>query len=151
MDIGFLFDWDGVVIDSHAQHEESWALLSAELGRPLPEGFFKKTFGMTQIPVDNFFEAENGKVGLEVLSKNWVDVIFLDINMPVMNGMEFMKCLKADEKLRNTPVIVVSTEGSKERKDELLNAGIRAYLRKPVTPEHLVETITEVLGAGKNE
>ena len=46
MDIGFLFDWDGVVIDSHAQHEESWALLSQELGRPLPEGFFKKTFGM---------------------------------------------------------------------------------------------------------
>jgi len=46
MDIGFLFDWDGVVIDSHAQHEESWALLAAEVGTPLPEGFFKKTFGM---------------------------------------------------------------------------------------------------------
>lgn len=46
MDIGFLFDWDGVVIDSHAQHEESWALLAQEIGTPLPEGFFKKTFGM---------------------------------------------------------------------------------------------------------
>ncbi len=46
MDIGFLFDWDGVVIDSHNQHEESWDLLSAEIGQPLPEGFMKKTFGM---------------------------------------------------------------------------------------------------------
>ena len=44
--IGFIFDWDGVVIDSHAAHEESWNLLFAELQRPMPEGFFKKTFGM---------------------------------------------------------------------------------------------------------
>ncbi len=45
-DIGFIFDWDGVVIDSHAQHEESWELLFKELGREMPDGFFKKTFGM---------------------------------------------------------------------------------------------------------
>jgi beta-phosphoglucomutase family hydrolase len=43
---GFIFDWDGVVIDSHAQHEESWQLLFQELGGPMPEGFFKATFGM---------------------------------------------------------------------------------------------------------
>ena len=45
-DCGFIFDWDGVVIDSHAAHEGSWQMLFAELGRPMPEGFFKKTFGM---------------------------------------------------------------------------------------------------------
>ena len=44
--LGFIFDWDGVIIDSHAAHEESWQLLFAELKRPMPEGFFKKTFGM---------------------------------------------------------------------------------------------------------
>jgi beta-phosphoglucomutase family hydrolase len=43
---GFIFDWDGVIIDSHAQHEESWGLLFQEIGRPMPEGFFKATFGM---------------------------------------------------------------------------------------------------------
>ena len=42
----FIFDWDGVIIDSHAQHEESWQLLFDELGRPMPETFFKATFGM---------------------------------------------------------------------------------------------------------
>lgn len=46
MDIGFLFDWDGVVIDSHQQHEQSWERLSAKINEPLPEGFMKKTFGM---------------------------------------------------------------------------------------------------------
>ena len=46
MDIGFLFDWDGVVIDSHHQHEQSWDLLAEEINQPLPEGFMKQTFGM---------------------------------------------------------------------------------------------------------
>ena len=45
-DTGFIFDWDGVVIDSRAAHEESWRLLFAELGRPMPPDFFRKTFGM---------------------------------------------------------------------------------------------------------
>ena len=45
-DIGFIFDWDGVVIDSHAAHEESWRLLFVEIGRAMPPDFFKKTFGM---------------------------------------------------------------------------------------------------------
>lgn len=45
-DIGFIFDWDGVVIDSHAAHEESWRLLFAEIRKPMPPDFFKKTFGM---------------------------------------------------------------------------------------------------------
>lgn len=44
--LGFIFDWDGVVIDSHAQHEESWELLFEELSRPMPGDFFKRTFGM---------------------------------------------------------------------------------------------------------
>lgn len=44
--MGFVFDWDGVVIDSHAAHEASWRLLFAEIGRPMPGDFFKKTFGM---------------------------------------------------------------------------------------------------------
>lgn len=44
--LGFIFDWDGVVIDSHAQHEESWGLLFEELDRDMPDDFFKRTFGM---------------------------------------------------------------------------------------------------------
>ena len=46
MRIGALFDWDGVIIDSAAQHEQSWDLLAAEIGKPLPPGHFKKGFGL---------------------------------------------------------------------------------------------------------
>lgn len=106
----------------------------------------KKTFGMTSIPVNQFHEASNGKEGLEILSAQWIDVIFLDVNMPVMNGMEFMRKLKSDPAASDTPVVVVSTEGSKERIEELTQSGIKAFLRKPVTPEHLVEVIEKVFG-----
>ena len=109
-----------------------------------------KTFGMTEIAVNNFYQAENGQVGLDVLRANWVDVIFLDINMPVMNGMEFIQRLRADPSVSETPVIVVSTEGSKERKEELERLGIKAYLRKPVTAETLVATVTDVFGSISN-
>ena len=68
-----------------------------------------------------------------------------------MTGMEFIKELRADSMLNETPVIIVSTEGSKERKEELESLGIKAYLRKPVTPETLVETVTTVLGSLKND
>jgi beta-phosphoglucomutase family hydrolase len=68
---GFIFDWDGVIIDSHAQHEESWKRLFQELDRPMPEGFFKATFGMRNqqiIPmsfdfVDEDDQAEIARLG----------------------------------------------------------------------------------------
>lgn len=105
-----------------------------------------KTFSMTDLKVSNFYEAANGREGLDKLKGNWVDLVFLDINMPVMNGMEFMQQVRADSNLKDTPVIVVSTEGSKERKDEMEKAGVKAFLRKPVTPEHLSEIISNILG-----
>ncbi|MFN8389438.1 MAG: response regulator [Bdellovibrionota bacterium] len=105
-----------------------------------------KTFGMTEIPVNQFYQAENGQVGLDILKDNWIDVVFLDINMPVMNGMQFIEKLRGDPTTKDLPVIVVSTEGSKERKAELAEKGIQAYLRKPVSPEALVETISDIFG-----
>lgn len=107
----------------------------------------KKTLGLTNLAFDNVFEAENGKEGLDLLREHWVDLVFLDINMPVMNGMEFMQRLRADETLSATPVVIISTEGSKERKEELFDHDIKAYLRKPITPELLTKTIQGILGA----
>ena len=76
-----------------------------------------KTLGIAGVPVGDIYEAENGLVALEILESNWVDLIFLDINMPVMNGMEFMEHLRKSSDFDETPIIVVSTEGSKERKE----------------------------------
>lgn len=105
-----------------------------------------KTLGLAGIPIGEIYEAENGLVALEILQNNWVDLIFLDINMPVMNGMEFMNHLRESSDFDETPIIVVSTEGSKERKEELFDKNIKAYLRKPITPEELAEKVGEILG-----
>ena len=110
----------------------------------------KKTIGMTSLDVSELHEAENGQVAIEVLKKEWVDLVFLDINMPVMNGVEFMEAIRADEELKDTAVIIVSTEGSKERIEKLEQMEVKAYLRKPVTPEDLVDKVTEVLGEMNN-
>lgn len=106
-----------------------------------------RTIGMTALEVNSIIEAENGQEALDKLKDKWVDLIFLDINMPVMNGVEFMEQLRSDPRLMNMPVVVVSTEGSQERIKRLEELGIRAYLRKPVTPEALVHTVNELLGA----
>ncbi len=111
----------------------------------------KKAFGMTDIAVTAFHEASNGQEALDILASQWIDVIFLDINMPIMNGMDFMRRLKANPALASTPVVVVSTEGSRERIQELMDSGIKAFLRKPVTPERLVKIIKEVLGGISHE
>lgn len=105
-----------------------------------------KTIGLANIPVEHLLEAENGAQALEILKETWVDLVFLDINMPVMNGMEFMEELRRSPDLQDTPVVVVSTEGSTERRRRLDELQVKAYLRKPVTPELLAETVTSVLG-----
>lgn len=109
-------------------------------------GMLKKIIGMSGIDVSEIIEAINGKDALEKLASSWVDLAFLDINMPVMNGMEFMEQLRQDPALKELPVVVVSTEGSQERIDRMKELSVKKYLRKPVTPEQMTEVVNELLG-----
>ena len=106
----------------------------------------KKTLDIADVPVGDLYEAENGKEALDVMNSNWIDLIFADINMPVMTGIEMIKKMSEDNILEKTPVIIVSTEGSKTRIDDLLELGVRAYLRKPINPEDLRNIVKEVMG-----
>jgi two-component system chemotaxis response regulator CheY len=106
----------------------------------------KKTLDIADVPVGDLYEAENGKEALEVMNSNWIDLIFADINMPVMTGIEMIKKMSEDNILDKTPVIIVSTEGSKTRIDDLLKLGVRAYLKKPINPEELRNIVNEVMG-----
>lgn len=106
----------------------------------------RKALSMTTLPIAGISEAENGVEALTILSAQKIDLIFLDINMPVMNGIEFIEKLRQSPSFGRTPVIVVSTEGSTERKELLLGHEVKAYLRKPVTPEKLTEVVGSILG-----
>jgi len=107
-----------------------------------------KTLSMAGLDLGEVHTAANGQEGLDLLREHWVDLVLTDINMPVMNGVEMIERMEADDALSQVPVVVVSTEGSTRRMDELKAKGVRAYLRKPFTPEKLKETIEELLGGG---
>jgi len=106
----------------------------------------KKTLKLAEIPHNELFEAENGQVALDILKDQWVDLVFADINMPIMTGIEMVERMSEDGMLETIPVIVVSTEGSKTRIEELKQKGISAYIRKPFTPETIKSVVNDVLG-----
>ena len=108
------------------------------------------TLGMISTPVEGCTQAGNGKEALDALAKQPFDVCFVDINMPVMNGVELITAMKADPKLEKIPVIVISTEGSATRMDQLKGMGVAGYIRKPFTPEQFQEVVDQVLGTKDN-
>ena len=107
----------------------------------------KKAVSMAGLDVGQVHEAANGKEALAVLGRTWVDVVFADINMPEMTGTELVRHMKADPALASTPVVIVSSEQSQTRIDELKAWGARAYLKKPFRPEQFREVVENLLGA----
>ncbi|MDQ3000943.1 MAG: response regulator [Fibrobacterota bacterium] len=105
-----------------------------------------KAIEMSGTEVKTLFTACNGEEALGILDREWVDLVFADINMPVMGGVELVKRMKADEDTKKIPVVIVSTEGSATRIKALMDSGIAAFLRKPFTPEGLKSTIDEIMG-----
>jgi two-component system, chemotaxis family, chemotaxis protein CheY len=91
-------------------------------------------------------EASNGAEGLAAVQQGSIDMIFSDINMPVMDGLEFLKGLAGLDAAKNVPVVMITTEGSEARVVEALSNGAKAYLRKPFTPEQVRERVTPLLG-----
>lgn len=92
------------------------------------------------------FEANDGQEALEVLEREWVDVVLTDINMPRMNGEEFVRRLAASGLTQSIPIIVISTDGTEVRREHLQALGIRGYLVKPFHPEDLKDQIERALG-----
>ena len=108
-----------------------------------------KTLGLTGVDIGTIHQARDGQEALDLLKDEWVDLVFTDINMPVMTGIELVERMQADSMLETIPVVVVSTEGSKTRIDDLMRKGVHAYIRKPFTPEALKEVVDNVLGGGQ--
>lgn len=105
-----------------------------------------KTLAVAGIPVDCVHHAQNGREALATLESECVDLLLTDINMPVMDGMELVRTMCERGLTSTVPVVVVSTEGSDERIEQLRRYGIRGYLRKPVTPEGIKTIVEGVLG-----
>lgn len=114
---------------------------------PVMRVFLRKAMQLTGLPVGEYCEAADGEAALEALRERRIDLVLTDINMPRMNGEEFVRRLGNDPMLRNIPVIVVSTDSSHTRIQHMLELGVRGYISKPFLPETLRDEVEKVLVA----
>jgi two-component system, chemotaxis family, chemotaxis protein CheY len=101
------------------------------------------------IELSEVFQAGNGAEALGILQDTVVDLILCDINMPVMDGLEFVKQLSGVANAKGVPVVMITTEGSEAHVVQAISCGARGYIRKPFTAEQVKEHVIPVL-AGKS-
>ena len=123
----------------------SYSILIVDDSLPM-RSIIKKTIKSAGFGKSEFLEAANGKEALNLMKNNWVDMVLTDHNMPVMNGLEFIRAVKADELLKTIPMVVISTEGNESRIKEFLDCGAVGYLAKPFSAEAFRDLIVKFLG-----
>ena len=92
-------------------------------------------------------EAGSGTEGLEVLKDKPVDLILSDINMPAMDGLEFLRQILRANLAPGVPVVMLTTESSEEHVKQAIQAGAQGYIRKPFTAEQVKERVLPLVRA----
>jgi two-component system chemotaxis response regulator CheY len=100
----------------------------------------RRTLTASKFDVGDIYEAENGKIGLEMLGKYDIDLMLVDIYMPVMDGMEMLDYVADNPKYRDIPAVVVSTENDEKRIDAILKRGM-GFVHKEFTTTLLEDQI----------
>lgn len=113
---------------------------------PILRAAIKKVVKLAGIDADRIHEAGHGQEALDLLETTWIDLVLLDLNMPVMDGEEFARELRSRPDFNDVAVVIVSTESNKARLERLTALGIHDRLHKPFEPEDLHRLISKVVG-----
>ena len=101
---------------------------------------------LRRVPLEKgILEAANGVEAMAVIQQKPVDLIFCDICMPQMDGLEFLRQLRADEKTKHVPVVMISAHTTEKNVTEALAQGVNGFLKKPFTAQHVKDIVTRVL------
>jgi len=111
----------------------------------------RRVVDLSGVQVGNYLEAGDGKQALTVLRAEWVDLILTDINMPEMDGEELLVAVRKDDTLKSIPVLVVSTDQTEARIEQMLALGADGYISKPFAPATLSEEMHRLLGGVPDE
>jgi len=94
----------------------------------------------------DFYTASNGEEALELIVKEKPDLVFLDVMMPKMNGLEVCKRVKLDLKLNDIAIIILTAKGQELDKKKGEEVGADLYMTKPFDPDKLLEKAREIIG-----
>lgn len=94
-----------------------------------------------------FTHASSGLEAIERLSLKAFDLVFLDLNMPDIGGIEVLEFVRGQDKLKHVPIAVVTTRGDEGSRARAMAAGASTYLTKPFTPETILTEARALLGA----
>ena len=103
------------------------------------------TFAVRRLKNVEIVEAEDGLDGLRKITSSHFDLAFVDINMPVMDGLKLISMIRGDDVLSDVPIVVVTTEGSPEDTERALGLGANEYLTKPIQANRVMAVARELL------
>ena len=107
----------------------------------------QRVLRQTGMLIGEIHEAGDGQEALEKLKTGKVGLILSDINMPKMDGLQFLAALRASPEWRHVPVIMITTEGGETKVAEAVRRGASGYVRKPFTADQIKEKLAGILEA----
>ncbi len=113
---------------------------------PAMRSVIRRVMTLSGFELAECLEAGHGGEACRVLREKSVDVVLTDINMPVMNGEEFLASIRSDKSYGAIPVVVVSTDATDTRIRRMMDLGAQGYITKPFFPESLRTELERVLG-----
>ena len=102
-------------------------------------------FALSRVKHLRVTEADDGVDGLRKLASTKYDVIITDINMPIMDGLKLVKRVRSDPTHKETPIIIITTEGSTEDRQRAMALGANAYITKPIQAPQVIAKVKELL------
>ena len=105
----------------------------------------QRVLRQTEIPIGTVYEAGDGVEALETLRRQSIGLVLSDINMPNMDGLEFLTKMRAEQTWHSIPVLMVSTEGTQAKVLEAVERGASGYVRKPFTADQIKEKLVGLI------
>jgi len=103
-------------------------------------------FALKRLRGIRIVEASDGVDGLKKLTTERFDIIFTDINMPVMDGLKLISLVREDENYKGIPIVVITTEGAVEDRERAIALGANDYITKPIQPNRILDVAKGLLG-----
>ena len=106
-----------------------------------------RVVGLADLPIGTIYQAPNGLEALKILETHSVQAVFTDLNMPVMNGMQLLREMAKRDSWKDLLRIIISTDGSKLRREVARELNVNLYVEKPFRPEVVRDVLCQIAGA----